>query len=752
MKLKLTPKFKEAFIMNKKSIYLKILSVILCTTLLYSCKTKTTTTPTTTVASTDVSVTTSIGKLVTYDANDYYTAWKDETPNYIKLTGTSATLEGSGATIKDSTVTITKAGVYVISGTLADGQIIVDVADKGTVKLVLNGAEISCADNAPIYVKDAGKTIISLEKGTVNTITDGKKYVLADASTDEPNAAIYSKSDLTINGTGKLTVNGNYNDGITSKDDLKITGGDIKIVSTDDGLIGKDLVAVKTGTITVQSGGDGIKASNDTDATKGSIAIEGGTYNIKSANDGLQANTSVLISDGSFTITTGGGSTNAAAKTGDDMGRAPTTEATTTQEETISAKGIKASTDVSIGGGTFKIDSSDDALHSKKNLLITSGDIKISTGDDAVHADELLTIKAGKIDVTKSYEGLESNVITISGGDINIVASDDGINAAAGTTTESATTGDATAVAAGDSVLNINGGYITVDASGDGLDSNGSIAMTKGTVIVYGPTNGGNGSLDYDGKFVISGGTLMAVGSSGMAQAPSEESTQYSVIMTYTKVQKAGTLVHLQAKDGTSIGTFTPTKDYQSIVVSSANVVKGSSYSLYTGGTTTASESATGFTDGKYTGGTKVVDFTIADSVTWLDETGVTTAKTSGPGGAGGGGGQGGAMGGGQIDLAAMTTAYETALKALVTDKTITQAQSDKVLVASTKNMPGAGGGTKPADGEKPTDAGKGGGARTKTDSLSELVTSKVITQAQADTINTKLQEAMKSASSTEAK
>jgi len=561
--------------MNRKSIYLKLLTVLLCTTILSSCGTKTAVTNKAVVA--DTTVSTAISKMVTYDTNDYYTDWKNETPNYIALTGTSATLKGTGATVKDSKITITAAGVYVISGTLNDGQIIVDVKDKETVKLVLNGAVITCSDNAPIYSKSAGKTIISLQAGTQNTITDGKKY----GSTEDPNAAIFSQDDLTINGTGNLTVRGNYNDGITSKDDLKITGGNIKIYSADDGLLGKDLVAVKAGTIAIEAAGDGIKASNDTDASKGSIALEGGTFNIKSEADGIQANTSVLISGGIYTISSGGGSANAVAKTGENMGmgnpwdttaKTDTTTKTdttvktdtttkTAETETVSAKGIKASTDISIGGGTFKIDSSDDAVHSSKNVTITGGDLSIATGDDAVHGDETLIVKDGKINVTKSYEGLESNIITLSGGEIHIIAKDDGINAAEGTTattdgtTETATRNGAPGQSAGTSKLNINGGYITVDASGDGLDANGSIIMTGGTVVVSGPTNNGNGSLDYDGTYVISGGLLIAAGSSGMAQAPSDTSTQYSVIMTYTETQKAGTVVNLKDSKGNSVGT-----------------------------------------------------------------------------------------------------------------------------------------------------------------------------------------------------
>ncbi len=748
--------------MNKKSIYYKLLTVLLCTSILTSCSSKATVTNKAVAA--DTSVSSAIGKMVTYDANDYYTEWKDETPNYIALTGTSATLKGTGATVAGSKITITAAGVYVISGTLEEGQIIVNVKDEGTVKLVLNGAEITCSDNAPIYSKSAGKTIISLQAGTQNTITDGKKY----ASTDDPNAAIFSQDDLTINGTGNLTVRGNYNDGITSKDDLKITGGNIKIYSADDGLLGKDLVAIKDGTISIESGGDGIKASNDTEATKGAIALEGGTYNIKSEADGIQAYTSVLISGGTFTIATGGGSANAATKTGDNMGgqfgNKENTVATKTDTtlktdvttktdvaETVSAKGIKASTDISIGGGTFKIDSSDDAVHSSKDVTITGGDLSIATGDDGVHGDETVTVKNGKINITKSYEGLESNIITISGGEIHVIAKDDGINAAEGTT-EGAVTNGAPGKSSGTSKLNINGGYITVDAAGDGLDANGSITMTNGTVIVSGPTNNGNGALDYDGTFEISGGLLFAAGSSGMAQATSDASKQYSVIMTYTETQKAGTVVNLKDSKGNSVGTFTPTKDYQSIVISSSKITKGGSYSLYSGGTSTASESLDGYTDGEYKGGTKVVDFTITSSVTWLNETGVTTAKTSNMGG-----GMGSGAKGNQMDPTAIKTAYGAVLKALVVDKTITQAQSDKVLVAATENMQGGGGGTRPddnaqVDGAKPEDMPNSDRARPGNDRLSALVTSKVITQAQADTINQKLQDAMKNAQSTTTK
>ncbi|MEK6264916.1 MAG: carbohydrate-binding domain-containing protein, partial [Clostridium sp.] len=269
--------------------------------------------------------------------------------------------------------------------------------------------------------------------------------------------------------------------------------------------------------------------------------------------------------------------------------------------------GIKASNDtdalkgsIVLEGGTFNIKSEADGINAATEILISGGSFTIEAGNDGIHADEALLITDGKINITKSYEGLESNIITLSGGEINIISTDDGINAAAGST-EDAETKDEPLDSTGTSRLNINGGYITVDASGDGLDANGSINMTSGTVTVSGPTTSNNGTLDYDGTFVISGGLLMASGSSGMAQATSEESTQNSIIMTYTETQKAGTVVRLEDSKGNIVGTVSPKKDYQSIVVSSPELVKDATYTLYSGET-------------------KVVEFPIANSVTWLDE------------------------------------------------------------------------------------------------------------------------------------
>lgn len=629
--------------MNKKSIYYKLTTAFVCTAFLYGCSGQSSVSENNTSAEQvkasiigNKAVKTAISEVITYDNDDTYTEWKNGNPNYIQLSGTNASLKGSGAAVKQGKITITAAGVYVVSGKLENGQIVVDVQNKGTVRLVLNGAEIKSSDNAPIYVKNAGKTIISLEAGTENIITDGTKYTLEDSPTDEPSAAIFSKDNLVINGSGKLTVKANYNDGITSKDDLKITGGNIKITSVDDGLVGRDILAVKKGTITIEAGGDAIKSSNDEDNTKGIIAIENGTFNLKAEKDGIQAETAVLIADGSFNINSGGGSVNGTKKAEGNMRWAGVTmggkdnnnsdKTATAETETESKKAIKAISDIGIAGGTFNIDSADDSIHSNNNAIIEKGNFTITSGDDGIHADATLSIKGGKINITKSYEGIESAVITISDGDIHVTSSDDGINAGGG--------------ADGSNKININGGYIVINASGDGLDANGSIYMTKGTVVAYGPTSNGNGVLDYDGTFDMTGGFLVAAGSSGMIQTPSDSSTQYSIEMTYPQIQAAGTLVNLQDSKGKSIATFAPIKDYQAVIISSPELKKGESYALYYGGSSTTTATDGLYTNAKYEDGTKVVSFTISSSVTWLNESGVTTAKSSMPGGGRGGKGE----------------------------------------------------------------------------------------------------------------
>jgi hypothetical protein len=578
---------------------------------------------------------------VEYDSDDLDFSPSRSDVCYIELEGNSVTVDGSGATANGNVITIASAGIYSISGTLDDGQIIVNTEDKETVVLVLNEVDIACFTSAPIYVVNAEKTVITLADGTENYVTDGDSYILEDAESDEPNAAIFSKDDLTINGTGSLTVNANYNNGIASKDDLKITGGSITVNAVNDGIKGKDSVAVKDGMITVDAGSDGMQSSNDADAEKGYIFIEGGTFDITAGMDGIQAETRLVISGGNITISSGGGSINGSSR--DDWGNWGTGNNPNDSSSADSAKGMKAGVDITITGGTIDIDSSDDSVHSNDSLTINGGDILLASGDDGIHSDSTLEINGGDLSITKSYEGIESAVLTINDGNIHIVASDDGINAAGGNDGSSINgrPGQNNFGPSGDYHLYVNGGYIAIDATGDGIDTNGPIDMTGGVVIVNGPTANNNGALDYTGAFNVTGGFLVAAGSSGMAQAPSASSTQYSVMHTFPSPQAAGTIVHLETEDGEDILTFVPTKAYQSIVLSSPKLNNGSTYVVYSGGSSTGTVTDGLYSGGTYTAGTQVASFTISSMV------------TGGGGGRGGGGGgqmpPSGGEGGGQM-------------------------------------------------------------------------------------------------------
>lgn len=555
---------------------------------------------------------------VSVDSNPLTVNYSDEDLNpetdstatsNIKLEGDSITVDGTGATVNGTTVTITVNGTYNISGTLNNGQILVDAGNEATVVLMLNGANITNTSSAPIYAMNADKVVITLVDGTQNVVSDGTSY----ANTDELNAAIFSNDDLTINGTGSLTVNANFNNGIATDDDLKIMSGTITVNAVNDGIKGKNYIAIKDGAITVNASGDGLQSNNTEDATLGYVLIEGGTLNITAGMDGIQAETRLTVNAGTINIVSGGGSA-------------------VNYQLDESAKGLKAGVDVTIAGGTLNVDSADDAIHSNNSVTINSGDITLASGDDGVHADAALTINNGTLNIVKAYEGLESETITINGGSVKLVSQDDGINGSGGADGSSNNMGFGQDMfASSNAHVYINGGYLYVDANGDGLDSNGSIDMVAGTVIVNGPTNNGNGAIDYNGTFNLTGGYLVSVGSSGMAEAPSASSSQYSLLYNFDAQQAAGTLVHIETEDGTTVLTFTPTKTYQSVVLSSPALANETTYVIYTGGSSTGNATDGLYTDGTYGSGSKIASFTSSGMVT-----------TAGAAGTGPGGGHGG--------------------------------------------------------------------------------------------------------------
>lgn len=555
---------------------------------------------------------------VTYDQDDLNADWDSAAVSTVTLNGNAILFDGTGATVDGTRITITAAGTYRITGTLDDGQIVVETDDAEIVRLILDDASVTCSDSAPLYVMNAEKTVITLAKGTENLLADGAVYAYEDAESDEPNAAVFSKDDLTINGEGSLTVTARYNNGIASKDDLKITGGTITVHAVNDGIKGKDSVAIRDGTIRIEAGGDGIQATNDEKAEKGYVSLEGGTLVVVAGADGIQAETTLGISGGTVTVTSGGGSAN--SNTQDTWGQwnAQTTVDDSTTSD--SAKALKAGSAVFITGGTITIDASDDAVHANGVITINGGTFQISSGDDGMHADTSLEINGGTIDIATSYEGIESAIIVINDGTIHIAARDDGVNVAGGNDGSSVNgrPGQNQFASSGDYYLTINGGYLYVDAVGDGIDVNGQFDMTGGTVLVNGPTNDGNGALDYDGTFTITGGFLVAAGSAGMAQAPGTTSTQYSVMVTYASAQAAETMVHIESAGNEDILTFVPAKTYRSLLVSSPELTKGSDYTVYSGGSATGTSRDGLSSGGVYTPGEQVYTFTVADSVTYV--------------------------------------------------------------------------------------------------------------------------------------
>ncbi len=534
----------------------------------------------------------------------------------IVLNGTVISTDLAEVKIDNNVATITAAGTYTLSGTLTDGQIIVDTEDDANVTLILNGVNLTSSISAPLVVLNANNTILVLAEGTENYITDGDSYIFEDSAEDEPDATLFSKSDLVIDGKGSLTVNANYNDGIKSKDGLTITSGNITVNSVDDGIQGKDYLIVADGNIIVNAAGDGLKSSNDEDSNLGYITIEKGNLNITSGADAIQGETNVTITDGQLILNSGGGSN---ATISDDA----------------SAKGIKATTAITINGGTFSINSADDAIHANENITINEGDFTIASGDDGIHADLVLAINNGEIDILNSYEGIESSSITLNGGIIHIISSDDGVNAAGDVDNSNGNVDNSNNVnnfnpgrfgppggpSSGNNSLAINGGYIVVNANGDGLDVNGSATMTDGIVIVNGPISNNNSAVDYDAAFNISGGYLVAAGSSGMAQAPDRTSSQYSVLINFNSSIPAGTLIHIENSEGEPVVTFAPNKNYQSIAFSSTQLLNGSTYNVYYGGSSTGTVTDGLYEGGIYTPGTKYTSFTISSVVTSIGST-----------------------------------------------------------------------------------------------------------------------------------
>jgi len=537
--------------------------------------------------------------------------------------GDTIAIEGGGAVADGQLLTITAAGQYLISGTLTNGQIVVDTQDTSKVELILNGVSVTSTFGPAVYVKSAPKRVVlTTAKESVNLLADGNDYLVPDDQQAEggiyPNACMYACDDLTVGGGGTLRITGNADKGINTKDDLKIEGGTIVVQSVGAGVRANDSLSVLGGEVHVTSGGDGMKTANTETEGKGQIDVQGGALYITATGDGLSAATDLTVSGGTVVIETKDADGSALGEApsidnpgNNDMGIMPRRPGGSmgggpmgggmmegnSNKSTISAKGLKAVGTLTISGGKITITAVDDGLHSDGSILVTDGSVYIRSADDGMHAEDELTIRGGVTEIAQSYEGLEALHISIEGGTNRVTASDDGTNASGGTSSGGMGGGmfppsfgqwSTNTTASEDTpCVTISGGYTVINASGDGLDSNGSIVMTGGTVLVYGPTNNGNGPIDIgDGGFemTVSGGLLLAVGSSGMAEAATNAG-QAVLAATMRSGLSAGESIGIAAEDGSILAVFKLPKAISSIVFSSSDLTEGTSYSVIYGGT-----------------------------------------------------------------------------------------------------------------------------------------------------------------------
>lgn len=468
------------------------------------------------------------GKTAVYEEEDLDAGWSEEESVVITCDGTEVVMEDGGveetgnAAAESGIIRITAAGTYILRGTY-NGQIQVDAGKDDLVRLVMDGFNISNESTSPIYGKQSGKIVLILADGTENTVTDGTGYVFESADEDEPDAAIFSKDDLTINGQGTLTVEGNYSNAIRTKDNLKVISGTFNITAVKDGLKGKDSVSIKDGIMQIKTGQDGIKSSNEKDSEQGYVVIEGGTITIQAGDDGIHAETWLTISGGNIDI----------------------------RESYEGLEGLK----VDINGGTIKIKSTDDGINAAGGdggtgqARAESGQARAESGQDQAEPGQEQTGRQ-RADMGKALDKMGDEHKKMQNNP--------------------------------EAYVRITGGTIEVDAMADGIDSNGNLYVEGGTIYINGPVSDGDGALDYNGTAVINNGIFVAAGSSGMMQGFSEESGQDVLIAYYSERQEAGTSVILTDESGRELLNFTPEKEFSCILISMPDLEQGKTYRLST--------------------------------------------------------------------------------------------------------------------------------------------------------------------------
>ncbi len=518
----------------------------------------------------------------------------------IRLLGDSIECDSNAVSVNKGIITISEEATYYFTGTLNDGMIYINADEKAKIRLIFDGVNITSNTNAPLYILSCDKVFVTLSEESENSLINGGNFTSGDGNNVD--GAVFSKQDLTFNGNGSLTVSSPSAHAVVCKDDLVFISGKYTLNSASHGIDANDSVRVGNAELTVSSGKDGIHCENSDNGEKGFIYIENGSFNIKSEGDGISAGNTLEIRNGSFNIVSGGGSVNAQKKTSDNWGgfmggmggppgrpgekNNPTAENTNDTADSESIKGIKASGSMLISGGSFNIDSADDAIHGNSDITVSGGDFTIKTGDDGFHADETLTVTGCNMTISESYEGLEALHVKVQGGNILLKADDDGINAAGGT--DSGGQGGVRGpdmfgggMSSGNGSIVISGGNIFIEASGDGIDANGTLEITDGYITVMGPTQGDTATLDFDKTGTISGGTFIGTGASGMAQTFSQSSQ--GVISINAGNQSGGTKIILSDKNGNEILSYTPELSFAVVILSSPEIIKGETYTVTVG-------------------------------------------------------------------------------------------------------------------------------------------------------------------------
>lgn len=477
------------------------------------------------------------------------------------------------AIIENNRITLSTAGIYIFSGELTDGSIVVDAGETDKLQLILDGFNLSNSQGPAICIRSADKVFITTKAGTTNTLTDGEGYSLTDGDTNV-DGTIFSKADLTLNGLGTLIVKGNTAHAVVSKDDLVVASGTYEIESVKKGICGKDCVKISEGFIQIEAGTDGLCSDNAEDATRGFVYIKDGDIQIRCGNDGIQAQNALICDAPTISITSRGGADCAPVKEGSHGKGKREQDANEETENTTSAKGLKSVKDILLYGGTYTIDSFDDAVHSDHSIKVENGSFTIKSGDDAFHAEHTLEVLDGTVNIEQCFEGLEGYQITINGGEITVVSSDDGVNASSGSGAQSRIKGFFDVDSLGK--LEMTGGQLSVLSGGDSLDSNGTMRILGGTVLASGPSGHGDGIFDCDDGAVVDGGTVLCVGSmqQGTTKADFTGSDEYFraenqlQIVRSTGWKPAGTQLELYDSQGKQLAVYAVPQQFNYIIAS----------------------------------------------------------------------------------------------------------------------------------------------------------------------------------------